>query len=89
MMASISVDVDLDDFELDEILDELEDRYNSYYRKEKNQKEINAFIKRMKIDCEEEGSNKNMSIIDNIKVDFLLNNLNKITLNDLENIVNK
>jgi hypothetical protein len=88
-MASISVDVDLDDFELDEILDELEDRYNSYYRKEKNQKEINAFIKRMKIDCEEEGSNKNMSIIDNIKVDFLLNNLHKITLNDLEKIVNK
>ena len=88
-MASISVDVDLDDFELDEILDELEERYNSYYRKEKNQKEINAFIKRMKIDCEEEGSNKNMSIIDNIKVDFLLNNLHKITLNDLENILNK
>ena len=43
----------------------------------------------MKIDCEEEGSNKNMSIIDNIKVDFLLNNLHKITLNDLEKIVNK
>jgi hypothetical protein len=88
-MASISVDVDLEDFELDEILDELEDRYNSHYRREKNQKEINAFIKQMKIDCEEEGGNKNMSIIDNIKVDFLLNNLHKITLNDLENIVNK
>lgn len=86
-MASISVDVDLEDFELDEILDELEDRYNSYYRKEKNQKEINAFIKRMKIDCEEENAPKKMSIIDNIKVDFLLNNLHKITLNDLENIV--
>lgn len=88
-MASISVDVDLDDFELDEILDELEDRYTSGYRKKENQKEINAFIKQMKIDCEEEGSYKNMSIIDNIKVDFLLNNLHKITLNDLENIVNK
>ena len=36
-MASISVDVDLDDFDLDEILDELEDRYNSYRNKEKNQ----------------------------------------------------
>jgi len=88
-MASISVDVDLDDFELEEILDELEDRYIQGYRKKENQKEINAFIKRMKIDCEEEGSNKNMSIIDNIKVDFLLNNLHKTTLNDLEKIVNK
>jgi hypothetical protein len=86
-MASISVDVDLDDFELDEILDELEDRYNSYRNKEKNQKIINEFIKRMKIDCEEEGKYKNMSIIDNIKIDFLLNNLNKITLNDLENLI--
>ena len=86
-MASISVDVDLDDFELKEILDELEDRYNSYRSKEKNQKEINTFIKRMKIDCEEEGGYKNMSIIDNIKIDFLLNNLNKITLNDLENLI--
>jgi hypothetical protein len=86
-MASISVDVDLDDFELDEILDELEDRYNSYRNKEKNQKIINEFIKRMKIDCEEEGGYKNMSIIDNIKIDFLLNNLNKITLNDLENLI--
>ena len=43
-MASISVDVDLDDFDLDEILDELEDRYNSYRNKEKNQKKINDFI---------------------------------------------
>lgn len=86
-MASISVDVDLDDFELEEILDELEDRYTSGYRKKENQKEINAFIKRMKIDCEEESSSKKMSIIDNIKVDFLLNNLHKITLNDLENLI--
>ena len=86
-MASISVDVDLDDFELDEILDELEYRYNSYRNKEKNQKIINEFIKRMKIDCEKEGGYKNVSIIDNIKIDFLLNNLNKITLNDLENSI--
>ena len=45
-MASISVDIDLDDFDLDEILDELEDRYNSYSNKEQNQKKINAFIKK-------------------------------------------
>ena len=83
-MASISVDVDLDDFELDEILDELESRYNSYRSKEKNQKEINAFIKRMKIDCEENDI-LNLSLLDKIKIDFLMQNLNDIKLNDLEN----
>jgi hypothetical protein len=87
-MASISVDVDLDDFELDEILDELESRYNSYRSKEKNQKEINAFIKRMKIDCEENDI-LNLSLLDKIKIDFLMQNLNDIKLNDLENLINK
>ena len=85
-MASISVDVSLDDFDLDEILEELEDRYNSYYRRESNQKEINKFIKKMKIDCEENDI-LNLSILDKMKIDLLMQNLNKITLNDLENLI--
>jgi len=85
-MASISVDIDLDDFDLNEILDELEDRYNSYRNKEKNQKQINEFIKRMKIDCEEENS-INLSLLDKMKIDFLMNNLDRIKLNDLENLI--
>jgi len=85
-MASISVDIDLDDFDLNEILCELEDRYNSYRNKEKNQKQINEFIKRMKIDCEEENS-INLSLLDKMKIDFLMNNLDRIKLNDLENLI--
>jgi hypothetical protein len=86
-MASISVDVDLSDFDLDEILDELEYRYNSKWKdKEKNQKQINEFIKRMKIDCEDEGCN-NLSLLDKMKIDFVINNLDKIKLNDLENLI--
>ena len=85
-MASISVDVSLDDFDLDEILEELEDRYNSYYRRESNQKEINKFIKKMKIDCEENDI-LNLSILDKMKIDLLMQNLNKIKLNDLENLI--
>jgi hypothetical protein len=85
-MASISVDVSLDDFDLDEILEELEDRYNSYYIRESNQKEINKFIKKMKIDCEENDI-LNLSILDKMKIDLLMQNLNKITLNDLENLI--
>jgi len=86
-MASISVDVDLDDFDLDEILDELEDRHNSYRNKEKNQKQINDFIKKMKIDCEEDSSFKNETLLDEMKIDFLKNNLDKIKLSDLENLI--
>ena len=85
-MASISVDVSLDDFDLDEILEELEDRYNSYYNSEKNQKTINEFIKKMKIDCEE-NDNWNLSILDKMKLDLFTQNLDKITLNDLELLI--
>lgn len=86
-MASISVDVDLDDFDLDEILDELEDRYNSYRNKEKNQKKINDFIKKMKIDYEEDSSFQNNTLLDEMKIDFLRNNLEKIKLSDLESLI--
>jgi hypothetical protein len=85
-MASISIDIDLSDFDLDEILEELEDRYNSSYRRQSNQKEINEFIKKMKIDSNEM-DNLNLSIIDKIKIDFLMNNLNKITINNLEKLI--
>ena len=86
-MASISVDVDLDDFDLDEILDELEDRYNSYRNKEKNQKKINDFIKKMKIDCKEDSPFQNKTLLDEMKIDFLNQNLDRIKLSDLENLI--
>lgn len=85
-MASISIDIDLSDFDLYEILEELEDRYNSLYRSQSNKKEINEFIKKMKIDSNEM-DNLNLSIIDKIKIDFLMNNLNKITINNLEKLI--
>jgi hypothetical protein len=87
-MASISVDVDLDDFDLDEILEELEDRYNRNGIIEKNNKqEIDDFIKRMKIDFEDVLPLQNLSLLDKMKIDFLTNNLEKIKLQDLENII--
>jgi hypothetical protein len=87
-MASISVDVDLDDFDLDEILEELEDRYNRNGIIGKNNKqEIDDFIKRMKIDFEDVLPLQNLSLLDKMKIDFLTNNLEKIKLQDLENII--
>ena len=87
-MASISVDIDLADFDLDEILEELEDRYNSYYRRVTNKKEIDDFIKKMKIDCES-NDNLNLSLLDKMKLDLVTQNLDKITLNDLETLILK
>ena len=86
-MASITVDVDLYDLDLDEILDELEDRYNSYRNKEKNQKKINYFIRKMKIDCEEDSGFQNKTLLDEMKIDFFKKNLYRIKLSDLENLI--
>ena len=87
-MASILVDVDLDDFDLDEILEELEDRYNrNGIRGKNNKQEIDDFIKRMKIDFEDVLPLQNLSLLDKMKIDFLTNNLEKIKIKDLENLI--
>lgn len=79
-MASITVDVSLDDFDLDELLEEIQDRYG-YQR---NKKEIEEWAKDM---FEDERFDVRLSLIDQIKIDFLMQNLNKIKLNDLENLI--
>jgi hypothetical protein len=79
-MASITVDVSLDDFDLDELLEEIQDRY--YY--EQNKVEIEQWGKDM---FEVERFNVKLSLIDQIKIDFLMHNLDKIKLNDLENLI--
>ena len=79
-MASITVDVSLDDFDLDELLEEIQDRY--YYPQ--NKVEIEQWGKDM---FEVERFNVELSLIDQIKIDFLIHNLDKIKLNDLENLI--
>ena len=88
-MATINVDVDVDlcDFDLYEILTELESRYKSNYSSKKDNKEkIDDFIKKMKTDCD---TSVKISILDKMKIDLLAQNLNKISLNDLENLLIK
>ena len=86
-MASINVDVDLCDFDLYEILRELESRYKSNFSSKKDNKEkIDDFIKKMKID---DDTSVKISILDKMKIDFLAQNLNKISLNDLETLLIK
>lgn len=87
-MASITIDVDLGDFDLNEILEELEDRYNrGGIRGKSNKNLIDEFIKKMKIDFEDVLPLQNLSLLDKMKIDFLTQNLDKIKLQDLENII--
>jgi hypothetical protein len=78
-MAYIEVEVGLDDFSLDEILEEIGDRYYSHV----NKKPIQDFFK----DLLEEPQNPHLSLLDQMKIDLFLNNLNKITINDLEKLL--
>jgi hypothetical protein len=78
-MASLKVDLDLDEFSLDEILDEVEDRYNY----NSNKKEIDEWGKTF-FGIEPPFR---LSILDQMKIDLLMNNINKITLNDLEKLI--
>lgn len=79
-MASVTIDVSLDDFDLDELLEEVEDRYN--YQNDKNQ--IEEWAKDL---FEIERFEQKLSLLDTMKIEFLMQNINKITLNDLENLI--
>ena len=81
-MASVTVDVDLDDFDLDELLDEIEDRYGY----DRNKQEIDDWAKDL-FDVERLNNNVRLSLLDTMKIDLLMRNLDKIKLNDLENLI--
>ena len=89
-MASITVDVDLDDFDLDELLDEVEDRYNRYKNK-KDKKYYADCVKQIEDWAEDlfkiDNNPIRLTLLDQMKIDFLMNNLDKIKLNDLENLI--
>jgi hypothetical protein len=81
-MASVTVDVDLDDFDLDELLDEIEDRYGY----DRNKQEIDDWAKDL-FEIERFNNNVRLSLLDTMKIDLLMRNLDKIKLNDLENLI--
>ena len=77
--VNLAVDVDLDEFDLDELLDEVSDRYES----KRNKKEIEDWAN----DLFEIEKPKNLCLIDQIKIDFLIKNLDRISINDIEKIL--
>ena len=81
-MASVTVDVSLDDFDLEELLEEIEDRYN--YKKSRDKQQIEEWAKEL---FEIERFDMQLSLLDQMKIDFLMQNLDRIKLNDLENLI--
>ena len=81
-MASVTVDVSLDDFDLDELLEEIEDRYGYDMTKD----EIEDWAKDL-FEIERLNNNVRLSLLDTMKIDLLMRNLDKIKLNDLENLI--
>lgn len=79
-MAYVEVEVNLDEFDLDELLEEIEDRCS---HSNKNKKEVLEFC----IELLDQPKNPSLSILDQMKIDLLMNNINKITLNDLEKLL--
>ena len=80
-MAYVSIDIDMDDFDTDDLLDELKNR-NSLFDK----KMIDEFIKE-----HQEIDNpyvREFSLINKMKLDFLIEKIEKISLEDLEHCVN-
>jgi hypothetical protein len=86
-MANITVDVDidLDEFDLDEILEELENRWNAFRNKKENREQIREFF--IECDFSDLGPVSNLSLIDKMKIDFITKNLDKIKMSDLENLI--
>ena len=86
-MASVTVDVDLDEFDLDELLDEIEYRYDSIRCGKSDKEKIEDWAKDL-FDIEP-FNNIRLSMLDQMKIDFLMQNLDRIKLNDLEKLINK
>ena len=86
--VDIDIDIELDEFGLNEILDEIKYRYNKGgIIGNSNKITIDAFLKTMKIDEEDVLKTSSFSLIDQMKVDFLVRNVSKIKLQDLESLI--
>lgn len=83
-MAYVRVEVDLDEFDLDELLNEIDDRYISKYCAVRDKQQIEKWAKEL---FDIERFDISLSLLDQMKIDLLMNNLNKITLNDLEKLL--
>jgi len=79
--TEVEVDIELEEFKLNDLLDEIADRHKSCKR---DKKEINDWLKSFDfLDIKKD----QLSLLDEMKIDFIKRNLDKIKLSDLENLI--
>ena len=84
MATTVTVEVELDDFDLDDILDQVEARYSQKH----NKAQINEWLElNFQVKTFDTPPFEIVTILDQIKVEFLLKHLDKIKLSDLENLI--
>ena len=85
-MAYITINVSLDEFDLDELLNEIESRHSGYRSNGADKKIIEKFCKDTLIESEELNI-YNLSIVDELKFEYFKHYINRISLGALINII--
>ena len=78
---TVEIEIDLEEFDTDDLLDELESRTNK-----SDVQLINDFCEDH-LGVEPDKRKCSISLLDQMKIDLLMSNINKITLNDLEKLL--
>jgi hypothetical protein len=84
-MASVTVDVDIDEFNLDEILDGVDNKWNGTYspNKDKYKKQIREFFRDL-IDGAVSPIRSRSTVIDELKLDIVMKGIENKSVTELQ-----
>lgn len=85
-MACVTVDVDIDEFDLDEILDGVECKWDAYSPEKKadNRKEIKQFFSDLIDESVETPTKSRSTVIDELKMSVVMSGLENKSLTELQ-----
>lgn len=79
------IEIDLYDFDFEELIQELKLRLNTEYTHKAAKQAILTGLKEIVGDVNL--SNSKLTLINSMKIDFLINNIDKISIEQLENLI--
>jgi len=87
-MASVTVDVDIDEFDLEEILDGVEYKWDSHINKGSNRKTIRVFFKDLIDEGVDTPTRQRSTVIDELKMSVVMDGLDSKSLTELQEFFN-
>ena len=87
-MASVTVDIDIDEFDLEEILDGVEYKWDSHRHKDSNRKEIREFFKDLIDQGVDTPTRQRSTVIDELKMSVVMDGLDSKSLTELQEFFN-